>query len=413
MRALLFLHALAFGEPRPAPRPFTHDIVAGDTLWTLARARGCTIEELRSANPGLGTALPIGTRVLLPRCAKGSAALPKPGRAEPSAKPGAKTLARATVKPAAKPAAKKARPPEPAQHRVAAGDTLGKIARAHGITVAELQSLNGLRSTTIMIGQQLLLARAAAEDAREALAEVADDVAAEPELRALPAPPEPSDELPTPPESDPSEDDDDGVVVGRSSVGASTRGKLVGAVQLPHDKTYYLRHPKRAWGAPHVVGSTREAIASVKHKYPRVHRLAIGDISAQRGGRLSGHRSHQTGRDVDLGLYFVRPPPSYPKRFVTADAGKLDLAATWALVDAFYRQSKRPGGPVAIFLDFELQGRLYQWARKHGVSRRVLLEVFQYPHGRWTRKGLVRHEPAHDDHLHVRFGSPPRTRERH
>ncbi|MBC8072152.1 MAG: penicillin-insensitive murein endopeptidase, partial [Deltaproteobacteria bacterium] len=238
---------------------------------------------------------------------------------------------------------------------------------------------------------------------------------AEAELRALPPPPDALAEVPDLPEHDEAtvEDEPPKAIARRSTSGtSSSRSSMAGAVQLTPDKAYYLRHPKRAWGAPHVVGSTREAIATVKHKYPKVHRLAIGDISAQRGGRLSGHRSHQTGRDVDLGLYFVRPPPSYPKRFVPADGGKLDLAATWALIDAFYRQSKRPGGPVAIFLDFEVQGRLYQWARKHGVSRRVLLEVFQYPHGRWTRKGLVRHEPAHDDHMHVRFGSLPRDRER-
>ncbi len=302
-----------------------------------------------------------------------------------------------------------AKPEAPARlHRVVAGDTLSSIAREHGTTVAELRFLNRLEGNDIVVGRKLLLARSATAP------KVSDDED-DADLRALPAPPD--GELPVPPadrdddDADDDEADDDGPTKPKKvHASASGGARLVGAVQLPADKAYYLRHPKRAWGAPHVVGSTREAIAAVKRKHPSVHRLAIGDISAQRGGRLSGHRSHQTGRDVDLGLYFQRVPKSYPKRFVAAHLAPLDLAATWSLIEAFWRQSKRPGGPVAIFLDYEVQGRIYQWAKKHGVSRRTLQEVFQYAHGRWARKGLVRHEPAHDDHLHVRFGCPPRDR---
>jgi hypothetical protein len=259
-----------------------------------------------------------------------------------------------------------------------------------------VKALNHLRSTTIVIGQRLTVAepepepKPAAEPALELDARTQD----------LPPPPSTRFDLPPPP-SDRSP---------RRGTTAATSAPLVGAVQLPRDRAYYLRHPKRAWGLPHVVESTRAAVIAVKKKHPGVHRLAIGDLSAQRGGRLSGHKSHRSGRDVDVGLYFRRTPESYPQRFVGADAAPLDLSATWALIEAFYEQSKRAGGPVQIFLDYEVQGEIHDWARKHGVSKRVLREVFQYPHGRWARRGLVRHEPAHDDHLHVRFGDPPASR---
>ena len=59
-----------------------------------------------------------------------------------------------------------------------------------------------------------------------------------------------------------------------------------------------------------------------------------------------------------------------------------------------------------IFLDFDVQGILYHWAHDHGVSERRLERIFQYPHGRGSSEGIVRHEPNHDNHMHVRFKCP-------
>jgi hypothetical protein len=156
-----------------------------------------------------------------------------------------------------------------------------------------------------------------------------------------------------------------------------------------------------------VVDHTRAAIEHVLRKHPNVHRLAVGDLSAKRGGRIPGHRSHQSGRDIDLGLYFERAPAGYPHEFVPAEKGTLDLAATWALVEALYVASKRPGGPEKIFLDYGLQELLYAYARKQGTGETVLQKIFQVPNGRWA-KSLVQHEPFHDDHIHVRYGCPPK-----
>ena len=64
------------------------------------------------------------------------------------------------------------------------------------------------------------------------------------------------------------------------------------------------------------------------------------------------------------------------------------------------------GGAQMIFLDFNLQGLLYNWALANGESEDHLAWLFQYPHGRGASAGIVRHEPNHADHMHVRFRCP-------
>jgi len=66
-----------------------------------------------------------------------------------------------------------------------------------------------------------------------------------------------------------------------------------------------------------------------------------------------------------------------------------------------------PGAVQAIFVDYQVQGLLYDWAAARGVDERYLDRLFQYPEGKSAGDGLVRHEPHHDDHFHVRFKCPP------
>ena len=151
-----------------------------------------------------------------------------------------------------------------------------------------------------------------------------------------------------------------------------------------------------------MVAHIQHAIAEVRALYPNVHTLAIGDLSAPEGGRLANHLSHQTGVDVDVGLYFTKVPAGYPDQFVSANAD-LDLEATWALVTAFARTSDLPTGVQVMFLDYDIQARLHAWARKRGTPDTQLADILQYPRGKDALAGMVRHWPAHADHLHVRF----------
>ena len=63
-----------------------------------------------------------------------------------------------------------------------------------------------------------------------------------------------------------------------------------------------------------------------------------------------------------------------------------------------------------IFLDYRLQRRLYKYAKKVGWSDRALERVFQYrPSGKGGKRslrGIIRHEPGHRNHYHIRVKCP-------
>ena len=195
-------------------------------------------------------------------------------------------------------------------------------------------------------------------------------------------------------------DPDDGAPT--TSVGEPWHGQLRHGRALPASEAYAIRRPTHAYGTTHVVDELRAAIADVRARYTDVHPLAIGDLSAEHGGKLADHLSHQSGLDVDVGFYFTKVPVGYPAAFVAANPD-FDLEANWALLVAFTRTSAEPGGVQMIFLDYDVQARLYRYALGHGASRDDLARVFQYPRGKDTPAGIVRHWPAHGDHFHVRY----------
>ena len=187
------------------------------------------------------------------------------------------------------------------------------------------------------------------------------------------------------------------------SIGAPWSGSLRNATKFRDIDRAHVRRPQRAFATRTTIDFTRQAIKDVLADFPELHDYAIGDFSSARGGFISEHHSHQSGRDVDLGLFYKEQPDGYPENFVTADEKTLDARAMWRLISKLDKTRNEDGGVQVMFLDFELQGVIYKWARKAGVSDERLDRVFQFPHGRGSSSGLVRHEPNHGNHLHVRF----------
>lgn len=187
------------------------------------------------------------------------------------------------------------------------------------------------------------------------------------------------------------------------SVGAPWAGTLQNPSKLNLKKGVKIRRPYRAFGAKNTVELTRRAIVDTLDMFPPTHELAIGDISAEHGGQVSDHHSHQSGRDVDIGLFYKKKPPGYPDSFDTATEKNLDCARTYALIRNFARSQYDDGGIQVIYLDYDVQGILVRWAKKKGISDKLIERLFQYAHGPGASGGLVHHYRNHANHLHVRF----------
>ena len=105
---VLFL-GLALAQP-------THTVAPGDTLFSIARRYGTTVEELMRLNGLESFLIQVGQVLRLPEKAQGERV-----------------------------------------HQVVPGDTLFSIARRYGTTVEELMRLNGLTSPDLQVGQVLKL----------------------------------------------------------------------------------------------------------------------------------------------------------------------------------------------------------------------------------------------------------------
>lgn len=116
----------------------------GDNLSTIARRHGTTVDRIKSWNGLKSNKLNIGKQLIVGK----KEAAPQPttqGQLAQAAtdNPDGKTQ---TVN---------------QYYRVKKGDTLGDIARKNGIQVAQLQSWNGLKSSRISIGDQLIVGQKA------------------------------------------------------------------------------------------------------------------------------------------------------------------------------------------------------------------------------------------------------------
>ena len=160
--------------PTPAPAGPSqgarqHTVRRGDTLYSLARHYGVTVEQIQRANGLRSDAIQVGVTLQIP------------------AEQGADQAGRHTVEAGDTPAALARRYgttveairqangltgdairagmvlsiPAGDVHMVRAGETLYSIARQYGITVADLMAANGLSGSRIRVGQQLRIPGAA------------------------------------------------------------------------------------------------------------------------------------------------------------------------------------------------------------------------------------------------------------
>ena len=186
---------------------------------------------------------------------------------------------------------------------------------------------------------------------------------------------------------------------GGQSVGRPNRGRLQDGVSLP-PSDLYTRKAKTSglWGSSHTIEQIQRAFAHFRHDSGYTGKVVIGAISRKRGGRFSPHRSHQSGRDVDIRL------PLWPGiNDPTGSPDEIDWLATWALVKALIDT----GEIEMIFLDVHRHRYLYEAARAMGETPDSLVDVVPWPRFARDSDPAVRHSPGHDTHIHVRIKCGP------
>jgi penicillin-insensitive murein DD-endopeptidase len=198
------------------------------------------------------------------------------------------------------------------------------------------------------------------------------------------------------------------------SVGKPSNGYLLEGARMPdHGEGFITREVWRErgnrYGTDELVGLVT-AVARRMRSHVHDVKLVVADLSGKGGGeRLAFHRSHQSGRDVDL-LYYMRDiegKPFEPDAMHVFDAAAkatdgtglaIDIPRTWALVRELI--TAQEAWVQWIFMYEPIARRLIEHAEKIGEPEALIARA---------RKTLKQpgDSARHDDHLHVRVYCSP------
>lgn len=200
----------------------------------------------------------------------------------------------------------------------------------------------------------------------------------------------------------------------KGSVGVPHAGFLTDGVELPKQGKGFVWRTKvdHHFGLPRTVAMIEAAAAEVAADKPDAPPLYVGEISAKGGGALMPkHRSHRTGRDVDL-MFFMSTPSGAPVagddfvKFGPDGLGvdrsgkfvRFDVDRQWRLVRALVTSDK--AHVQWLFIARPLEAMLVEHAIAMGEPANVISMAEQ-----------VMQQPGdslpHDDHMHVRVACEP------
>jgi penicillin-insensitive murein endopeptidase len=193
------------------------------------------------------------------------------------------------------------------------------------------------------------------------------------------------------------------------SVGHPNDGYQVRAKRLTSTRELHVRGSSRdrAYAHPALVLMLWRSARDVAKAAPGSV-LFVGDLSRRDGGPLSGHRSHQSGRDADVGFYLkdLRGKSVVSHEYVVFDgtgaskdgsAVVFDDERNWLLVESWARD--RRAGLSHIFVSDPLRDRLLRFARSRPRHARYVEQAL-------TLLKQPEHGEPHDDHFHVRISCP-------
>ncbi|MCB9594357.1 MAG: penicillin-insensitive murein endopeptidase [Sandaracinaceae bacterium] len=199
------------------------------------------------------------------------------------------------------------------------------------------------------------------------------------------------------------------------SVGFPWRGRLEHGVALRESRTVRIV-PEYAgrghqFGTWQLVQLLERAAERVEQRLPGA-RLSVGEISAEAGGHLDGHRSHQSGRDADVGFYMTDARGRPYEGIAFAEFGadgvglggnrmlRFDDARNWELVGKLVADGD--ARVQHIFVSNALERRLLREGRRRRAPQTVL-----------DRAARVMSQPGHHphrNHFHVRVYCNPAER---
>lgn len=310
----------------------------------------------------------------------------------------------------------------PTSHTVKRGDTLTSIAKRYGLEVAELRRWNHLKKDRIHPGDQLHLrpaTRAYKVRKGETLARIAKQegvttghlVDLNPGLdpariragQTITVPGgsvDGSDEKPPErtPKNHPSAKRRGGKPTTLEALARDCPGRLD---RVPKHIGYRRVHGAAAFATTQTNYALKRGFDYLLRRHRLAPRVYLLDASRQDLGPTK-HRSHQTGRDVDITYYQKRcPRAGCPTRRVRPQ--DLDRRRQWTLLQYWLEQDD----VEMMFVSHDLQRVLYEYALKtRRVPKAKLDRWFQYPRKPGTQEGVIRHWSGHENHIHVRFRGP-------
>lgn len=185
------------------------------------------------------------------------------------------------------------------------------------------------------------------------------------------------------------------------SIGSYTAGCLSGAVSLPPNGTgYQLMRPTRgrSYGHPDLIRFIESVAQTAYSQHWGV--LLIGDLGQPRGGPTpSGHRSHQTGLDVDIWYLLSQQAATRSLAFNERE--------TWSAPSVLVSRSDA--------IDDNQWSPAHEKILEAAAQRPDVDRIFvnpsvkrllcsRKPVHQWLRK--IRPWWGHDDHFHVRLKCP-------
>ena len=171
------------------------------------------------------------------------------------------------------------------------------------------------------------------------------------------------------------------------SIGFPNKGRLTAAVPMPEGTYWKLRRNRdRAFGTRQTIETLVAVLSEYGETFPGAPSVQLGDISPRTGGLAEPHRSHQTGRDVDLRLVRkLRVFASGRERRV------IDFDKTWFIINRLVAT----GNVQSIYLNAAVQKRLWPIAKAEAGAAEAE-RIFE----------LLHHAHGHGRHMHVRFRCP-------